>query len=117
MRGRGESERGRVSEAKANQAKVEQATASLVVTFSTVHQALKCESALGADGINVKLMPVPRRISSSCGISARVENVNPDALCAKLRAAHVEYEGVYALDARSVPTLLARGPHAPSADD
>ena len=115
MRGRGESERGRVSEAKANQAKVEQATASLVVTFSTVHQALKCESALGADGINVKLMPVPRRISSSCGISARVENVNPDALCAKLRAAHVIRRRLRI--GRPERPNAARGPHAPSADD
>ena len=43
-----------------------------IFTFDTISQALKFEKDLKKINIDVKLMPVPRALSSSCGTSARV---------------------------------------------
>jgi hypothetical protein len=42
-----------------------------IVTFETTHHALKFEKALKGKSIPLTLLPVPRRLSSSCGIAAR----------------------------------------------
>jgi len=44
-----------------------------LATFFTHCGAVKYQSYLKKNGIPVELMPVPRRLSSSCGISARFE--------------------------------------------
>lgn len=42
-----------------------------VATFRSVHDALYCEQKLKEIGLNLQLIPVPREISSTCGIAAR----------------------------------------------
>lgn len=89
---------------------------NLLVTFPSVHHALKLERAVkvnpacqGCQRWLVSLMPVPRQISSSCGLAARVcmsisagaeergsnEPVACHALTEKMGSAGVEYEGIY----------------------
>lgn len=43
-----------------------------VVTFHITQHALIFESFMKEKGLEVKLMPVPRQVSSSCGTAARV---------------------------------------------
>lgn len=43
-----------------------------VVTFHVTQHALIFEEFLKNKGIHVKLMPVPRQVSSSCGTAAKV---------------------------------------------
>lgn len=43
-----------------------------VVTFHSVSQALAFEKKMLADGGDIRMIPVPRIISSSCGIAARI---------------------------------------------
>lgn len=42
-----------------------------IVTFHTTNHALTFEKILKEKGIEVKLMPVPRQVSSSCGTAAQ----------------------------------------------
>lgn len=42
-----------------------------IVTFHTTNQALTFEKVMKNNGVDVKLMPVPRQVSSSCGIAAQ----------------------------------------------
>lgn len=42
-------------------------------TFDTISEALRFEKELKNSNIYVKLMPVPRRFSSSCGTCAAIE--------------------------------------------
>ncbi|MDD4726731.1 MAG: DUF3343 domain-containing protein [Tissierellia bacterium] len=44
-----------------------------VVTFETVQQSLVFEKHLQQNELTVKLMPVPRQLSSSCGTAAYVD--------------------------------------------
>lgn len=43
-----------------------------VYTFKVTHHALAFESVLIDEGIDIKLMPAPREISTSCGTSAKI---------------------------------------------
>ncbi len=42
-----------------------------VATFDTTHMALCFEKACRASGLDVRIIPVPRRISASCGLACR----------------------------------------------
>lgn len=43
------------------------------VTFFTHSGAIRFENFMRKNGISVMLMPVPRKLSSSCGIAAKIE--------------------------------------------
>lgn len=45
----------------------------LILTFYSSHFAIKLESVCQDNGIPGKLIPVPRSISSSCGIALQAE--------------------------------------------
>jgi hypothetical protein len=59
-----------------------------VVLFNSVHHALRSEKILKEMGISHKLIPVPRHISSDCGICLRftadLRNGIEDALTGKV---------------------------------
>lgn len=42
------------------------------VTFFTHSGAIRFENFMNEKGISVRLMPVPRKLSSSCGIAAKI---------------------------------------------
>jgi len=42
-----------------------------VILFQSVSQAIRAEKLLGAAGIACKLIPVPRHLSSDCGVCLR----------------------------------------------
>jgi Putative Se/S carrier protein-like len=45
-----------------------------VVLFESVSHALRAEKIFKAAGISCKLIPVPRRLSSDCGICLRFDS-------------------------------------------
>lgn len=44
-----------------------------VITFFTIYHALKAEKVLQSEGININLIPVPREISSDCGVALQFD--------------------------------------------
>lgn len=40
-----------------------------LATFETTHMALKFEKSCSKAGLDVRIMPVPRELSSSCGFA------------------------------------------------
>jgi N-acyl-L-homoserine lactone synthetase len=47
--------------------------ARCIVTFFTVHQALRAEKVLMEAGFKITMIPVPREISSDCGVALAFE--------------------------------------------
>jgi hypothetical protein len=72
-----------------------EANQALVVTFPSTHQALKCDRSFKSRIEGFQLMPVPRQISSSCGLAAKFKGFSLDQLMSELAAANIEYEEVY----------------------
>jgi hypothetical protein len=68
-----------------------------VMLFKSVSYVLKAEKILKAEGIPHKLIPVPKHISSDCGICLRFDPSMRDKIQAALLN-KVESEEIRALD-------------------
>ncbi len=67
----------------------------LVVAFHTTAAAMATERLCGAHGLEGKLIPVPRRVTSDCGIAWSAPPEVREALAALLEANGVEPAGFY----------------------
>jgi hypothetical protein len=66
-----------------------------VATFHSVSQALRFEKLTQSQNIAVKMIPVPRVISSSCGIAARFSAELLDDVAKMLSSDRVAVEELY----------------------
>ena len=66
-----------------------------VILFHSTSHALRAEKVLWGAGVGCKLIPVPRRLSSDCGVCVRVERADEETALQALKAARVEIEGVH----------------------
>lgn len=67
---------------------------AVVLVYSTSY-ALRAEKVLADAGIECKLIPVPRQLSSDCGVCVRIARADQEMALAALDEAGVEIEGVY----------------------
>lgn len=67
---------------------------TVILVYSTSY-ALRAEKVLAAAGIDCKLIPVPRHLSSDCGVCVRARRADREGVLEALEAAGVEIEGVY----------------------
>lgn len=68
----------------------------LVITFHSTHHALKAERVMRDCGLEAKTIPVPRSISSNCGIALRVEAESGQDLEILLGEGKVPFDRVWA---------------------
>jgi len=66
-----------------------------VILVPSTSYAIRGEHVLNQAGIASKLIPVPRHLSSDCGVCIRVRAEDLAAAQQALDAAKVTYEGVY----------------------
>jgi hypothetical protein len=66
-----------------------------VVLFHSVSSAFRAEKLLNKESIITKLIPVPRHLSSDCGISLRFEGLEEARVRVILEKGQVEIQGVY----------------------
>lgn len=69
---------------------------AVILVYSTSH-ALRAEKVLADACASCKLIPVPRHLSSDCGVCVRIERADQEAALQALEAARVEIEGVHAI--------------------
>ena len=67
---------------------------TVVLVYSTSH-ALRAEKVLAEVGIDCKLIPVPRQLSSDCGVCVRVRTADRKATQEALNEVGLEIEGIY----------------------
>ena len=66
-----------------------------VATFYSVTHALRFEKTLQIHSLDVKMIPVPRVISSSCGIAARFAPADIGAVNELLQSGAAEIEDLF----------------------
>jgi hypothetical protein len=67
---------------------------AVILVYSTSY-AIRAEKILHQAGIQSKLVPVPRHLSSNCGVCLRIERTDTEAAQKALEAVGVEIEGVH----------------------
>jgi len=71
-----------------------------VILFHTTSSVLRSEKLLIREGVEVKLIPTPRQLSSDCGIALRFDWNCRDRITSVLEEARVEIDAVHVLDTR-----------------
>lgn len=71
-----------------------------VILFHTTSSVLRAEKLLIGEGVEVKLIPTPRELSSDCGIALRFDWNCRDRITSVLKEARVDIDAVHVLDAR-----------------
>ncbi len=69
-----------------------------VVTFHITQHALIFEKAMKEIGCPIKLMPVPRQVSSSCGTAARVPCEKEEEILTFCNKKDIPIEGFYTIE-------------------
>ena len=67
----------------------------LVVTFDATAAAMAAEKYCLERGVPGRLIPVPREITSGCGLAWKAEVEQEEAVTAALEAAGIAYSGVH----------------------
>ncbi len=68
-----------------------------VVLFPSVHFAMRAEKVVKERGLSVKLVPVPRHLSSDCGVALRFLWEDKTAIEEILKLAAVPFESLHPL--------------------
>jgi len=66
-----------------------------VITFASVHFVMKAERVLKENGIEVRLIPTPRKISSDCGMSIEIQDENIERIKTLLSNYECRMERIY----------------------
>lgn len=66
-----------------------------VITFPSVHHAMAFEDMVKDSPMKFQLIPVPRQISASCGVAAKVQHITKEELLQLLREYNLSFSGVY----------------------
>jgi len=66
-----------------------------VVLFYSTSSALQAEKLLKGMSMAVKLIPVPRQLSSDCGICLRFERLDESRVRARLEEKGIEVQGIH----------------------
>lgn len=68
-----------------------------VILFHTSNHAIRAEKVLKAAGHNCRLVPVPRHLSSDCGVCLQIPLEDQDTCRAEAEAARVEVAAIHPL--------------------
>jgi hypothetical protein len=68
-----------------------------VILFPSIHFALQAEKMIKGKGFFIDLIPVPRQLSSDCGICMLIEWEEREKLYSLLEGGGVKIEGVHLL--------------------
>ncbi len=69
-----------------------------IATFDTTHMALRFEKICRAAGLGAKIVPVPRRLSTSCGLACRYPCEDEAAVQELVQEKHIEVIGYHQLE-------------------
>ncbi|WIV13259.1 DUF3343 domain-containing protein [Proteiniborus sp. MB09-C3] len=79
-----------------------------IVTFHTTNHALTFEKMLKRKGIDVKLMPVPRQVSSSCGTAAQFPCELRDKISTICLEQHIEIDEIHKIEEKHNNGILSK---------
>ncbi len=67
---------------------------AVILVYSTNH-AMRIERILNQQNIPCKLIPVPRQLSSDCGVCVRFQRADREKVIHCLNSAGIEIQGIF----------------------
>ena len=67
---------------------------AVILVFGTSH-AIRAEHLLQRAGVTCKMIPVPRHLSSNCGVCVRIERTDVEVAKQTLAEGRLEIEGMH----------------------
>lgn len=66
-----------------------------IISFNSTHQAIKCDKVFGQNNMKYAILPTPREITKSCGMSIKflIEDIN--SIKKTLEENQIEYKGLF----------------------
>lgn len=80
-----------------------------VATFHSVYEALNFEKFLKTANVKLELIPVPREISSSCGLAAKFAPEDRDNIETLIAAKNLVIDQIYTLEEKQKKKSLLNG--------
>jgi len=72
-----------------------------LAVFDSTHYALQFEKVIKGNGLKINIMPVPREITASCGISAKLEADEIDRVKVLAAAENLKVSGYYHVETQN----------------
>lgn len=66
-----------------------------LVTFKSVAYAMRFEKAMKSHDVETKIIPVPRSLSTSCGMCGRINKTDKKKVCDILDKEDITYENIF----------------------
>ena len=66
-----------------------------IISFNSTHQTIKCDKIFGKNEMDYAVLPTPREITQSCGISIKFSIENIDNVKEIIDENQIEYKGMY----------------------
>lgn len=66
-----------------------------LISFESTHMAIKSEKLLKEESLDIRIIPVPREITSSCGLSLRINPTDYEKSRVILDKNKIEISGCY----------------------
>ena len=66
-----------------------------IVSFNSTHQAIKCDKTFAKNNIDYAVLPTPREITQSCGISVKFSIDNIENVKKIMAENEIEYKGIF----------------------
>lgn len=79
-----------------------------LISFNSTHHAIKSEKLLKEKGYELTILPTPREITASCGISIAIDPEKIDEISEYLESNDIDFGGIYELIKSEDRTRTAR---------
>ncbi|OQY42941.1 MAG: hypothetical protein B6227_00570 [Fusobacteriia bacterium 4572_74] len=66
-----------------------------LISFESTHMAIKSEKLLKETNLDIRIIPAPREITSSCGLSLRINPMDYKKTREILNENNIEFSGCY----------------------
>ena len=69
----------------------------LIISFESTHHAMFAEKMMKKAEIDIMVVPTPRQIDKSCGISIKIQDEDMEKSITTLTKYNIELKGIYRL--------------------
>jgi hypothetical protein len=79
-----------------------------IIAFDSTHHAISAEKLLLEEGREFLMIPTPREITSSCGLSIRVGQGDIQAAMMSIREKNLSHHGIFRVESQGGQRKLTR---------